>query len=321
MPSEEWRRSWLYSSIHAATRTRAWALVAKCSSSRNSNSTVECQLSMTALSSAEPARPIDWVIPTRAQAAWKFLAVYSLPWSMCMITPLEASLPPRTATAICSAAGSQVGVVVLAQGEPDDPPRAHVQHRVEVELALVGGDLGAIAIPLVVEPIGAEVPADQVRCPPPAPALPGGLPAFTLGPGDQTELAHQLRDGVLADPPTLIAQVRGDPRRTVGAPMLGEQPPDLDLQLLPASVPGRGVAVAPLVEPRLGHRQRPTGGRLRDVVLRPLGGDEPGHRYRPIASSTQRATERLRPPMSPTCQAATGSAFAGVAWGKALAGS
>jgi hypothetical protein len=29
------------------------------------------------LSSAEPARPIDWVIPTRAQAAWKFLAVYS----------------------------------------------------------------------------------------------------------------------------------------------------------------------------------------------------------------------------------------------------
>ena len=33
---------------------------------------------------------------------------------------------------------------------------------------------------------------------------------------------------------------------------------------------------------------------MRDLVLGPLGGDEPGHRYRPIASLTQRATERLR---------------------------
>ncbi len=32
IPREEWRRSWLYSSIHAATRRRAWALVVKCSS-------------------------------------------------------------------------------------------------------------------------------------------------------------------------------------------------------------------------------------------------------------------------------------------------
>ena len=32
---------------------------------------------------------------------------------------------------------------------------------------------------------------------------------------------------------------------------------------------------------------------MRDAVLSPLGGDEGGHRYRPIASLTQRATERL----------------------------
>src|SRR5665648_1010974 len=36
------------------------------------------QLSMTALSSAEPTLPMDWVTPTRPQAAWKFFAVYSL---------------------------------------------------------------------------------------------------------------------------------------------------------------------------------------------------------------------------------------------------
>jgi hypothetical protein len=44
----------LYSSIQAATRARARALVAKCSTRRSSNSRVECQDSMTALSSADP---------------------------------------------------------------------------------------------------------------------------------------------------------------------------------------------------------------------------------------------------------------------------
>ncbi len=45
----------------------------------------------------------------------------------------------------------------------------HVQHAVEVELAFVGDDLGAIAVPLVVEPVGGEVAPDQVRRPPPSP--------------------------------------------------------------------------------------------------------------------------------------------------------
>ena len=132
--------------------------------------------------------------------------------------------------------GRQVGVVVLAQPEPDDAPRPHVEDRVEVELALIGGDLGAIAVPLVVEPIGGEGPADQVRCPPLPPALPGGLLATPLAPSSHPELAHQGSDGVLADGPPLIPQVGGDPGRPVGAAMLGEQPPDLDLQLRPPRV-------------------------------------------------------------------------------------
>src|SRR5680860_1679912 len=60
----------------------------------------------------------------------------------------------------------QVGVVVLAQGEPDDAPRTHVQHAVQVELALVGGNLGAIPVPLAIHRGGREIAADQVRCPP-----------------------------------------------------------------------------------------------------------------------------------------------------------
>ena len=41
---------WLYSWIQAGTLARAAALVANCSTERSSNSRVECQDSMTALS-------------------------------------------------------------------------------------------------------------------------------------------------------------------------------------------------------------------------------------------------------------------------------
>src|ERR671917_2261607 len=71
IPIEECRRVRLYSSIQAATRWRAAAWVANSSPERSSNSTVECQDSMTALSSADPGRPIDWRIWWRPQAARK----------------------------------------------------------------------------------------------------------------------------------------------------------------------------------------------------------------------------------------------------------
>src|SRR3954454_10150739 len=112
-------------------------------------------------------------------------------------------------------------------------------------------------------------------------------------PGDELLVAHDLRDGVLADPLPGLMQVGGDPRGAVPTVMLGEQPGDLGGQRHPAGVLRRGVAVPPLVEPRLADAQRPTGGRVRHLMLLPLGGDKGGHRYRPIASSTQRATERL----------------------------
>jgi len=44
----------------------------------------------------------------------------------------------------------QVGVVVFGQGEPDHPAGEDVQHRRQVQLALPGGDLGAVTEPLLV---------------------------------------------------------------------------------------------------------------------------------------------------------------------------
>jgi hypothetical protein len=66
----------------------------------------------------------------------------------------------------------------------------------------------------------------------------------------------------------------------------GEQPGNLGGQLLAPGMLQRGVAVAPLVEPRLADLQRAARGRERDAVLLPLGDDERGHLYLPIASLT-----------------------------------
>ena len=139
MPIEECLRSRLYSSIQAATRARAWALVAK----RSQAAQLELQRasasdSMTALSRADPTRPIDCLMPSRSQAARKVSAVYSLPWSVCMITPAIASLAAADRDGHRQRRVGQLGVVVLVQREPDDPPRTHVQDRVQEQLALVG---------------------------------------------------------------------------------------------------------------------------------------------------------------------------------------
>src|ERR1044072_7256537 len=116
MPSAEWRRSWLYSSIQAATVVRASALVAKCSRRRSSNSTVECQDSITALSKADPGRPIDWRTPNRSQAARVRPAVYSLPWSVCRMTPAIASRPPPPAPPPSLAGAGPAAASTLAAG-------------------------------------------------------------------------------------------------------------------------------------------------------------------------------------------------------------
>src|SRR5215471_115416 len=164
-------------------------------------------------------------------------------------------------------------------------------------LALAGSDLGAVAVPLAVQPGGGEVPLDQVRCPPAAPAWPGGGLTPALGPGHQVLLAHQRGDGVLAHPPAVVAQVGGDPRRSGVALMGVEQPLDFGGQARPPLRPRRqrpspGMT-APFVEPGLRHPQRPAGHAVPDAAPVPLGGDEGSHRYLPIASFTQRATLRL----------------------------
>ena len=60
-------------------------------------------------------------------------------------------------------------------------------------------------------------------------------------PGGQALLAHQARGGVLAHPPSQLAQVGSDPRRPVGALVSPEQAPDLGCNA--ARRAARGVSV------------------------------------------------------------------------------
>jgi hypothetical protein len=144
----------------------------------------------------------------------------------------------------------QFSVVVGVHREPDQAPRAHVQDRVEEQLALVGDDLGPVAVPLLIHRAGREITPDQVRRAPPCLALSGGVLAQLLRPGHQVLLTHDRSDGLLTDPPARLAQIVGDPRRAVLAVPGGEDLPDRRAQLRTPRMPRRGIPVAPLVEPR-----------------------------------------------------------------------
>src|SRR5215211_8313843 len=88
--------------MNAATAALAWPRVVKCCWDNNSNSSVELNASATALSRADPVRPIDWRTPAVVQAWANTLAVYSPPWSVWKMTP--STRPPRTAMAMHRAA-------------------------------------------------------------------------------------------------------------------------------------------------------------------------------------------------------------------------
>src|ERR671917_2381719 len=108
-----------------------------------------------------------------------------------------------------------------------------------MQRALTGADFGPVAIPFLVDTLGGEIPFDQVRSSPASPAGPGGRPALLAAPRGKALLAHQRRDGVLADLPARFPQVRGDPGRAVGALVSTKQPADLDFQPFPTRRPRR----------------------------------------------------------------------------------
>src|SRR3954454_19434550 len=144
---------------------------------------------MTALSRAEPARPGPARPLLDADTGTRGLAVLSGVLAALVGAHEHVGqgvLPAADRDGHLQGCLGEVGVVVLAEGEPNDPPPAHVQYRVQIELALVGSDRGAVAVPLVVEPIGCE--SRPIRSGSPPPGLRVGLLALLAPPSGKPEL-------------------------------------------------------------------------------------------------------------------------------------
>jgi hypothetical protein len=147
---------------------------------------------------------MDWVTPSRRQARANFRDVYSLAAAIGM---------EDHATDVTAAGGrchvqrghDQVRVVVGTHRVAEQAPGEQVDHRGEVELALLGDDLRHVARPDEIGFLGGEVPLDEVRCSRPLPR-PGQPASASDHPGEEAEFGHQLRDGVHRDPPALADQ-------------------------------------------------------------------------------------------------------------------
>jgi len=102
--------------------------------------------------------------------------------------------------------------MMLTEGEPDAPAGVQVQHRREVENPFLGGDLGQVAAPPHVRPLGlAEVPTERVGRLARRSVPLGGGPAGVFRSATRCCSAITAATVFLTDPPPQIPQVRGDP--------------------------------------------------------------------------------------------------------------
>src|SRR4051794_35507452 len=112
---------------------------------------------MTALSRAEPARPGPAHRLLDADTGTRGLAVLSGVLAALVGAHEHVGqgvLPAADRDGHLPGCLGEVGVVVLAEGEPNDPPPAQAHSGAQVDRALVGSDGGAVVVPLVLEPIG-----------------------------------------------------------------------------------------------------------------------------------------------------------------------
>ena len=163
MSRVECSRCWLYQVwIQLAMSCLAWVLVAYRRLLIRSCWRVEKNDSAAALSKAEPTLPMDWTIPSRAQALVNASALY-----------LRASVGVENHSLDGSASGGDGhvhrgfgqlgGGIGVTESEPEHPPGVQVLDRSQVDGTLLGVDLFEIAAPFLVRSLGGEIAADQIR--------------------------------------------------------------------------------------------------------------------------------------------------------------
>ena len=140
--------------------------------------------------------------------------------------------------------------------------------------------------------VGGEITADQVGRRHGCLVGSGQTPATPDMACYQALAGHRRGDGLFGDLLAVGPQPSAYSGGTVGAPRGLEHDPDLEVQLFAAAFGGSGLAVAPLIEPRLADTQQSTGHGVGNSMVGPLGGDMRYHAHR-VASLTHRTTDRL----------------------------
>lgn len=111
----------------------------------SSNSSVECHDSMTALSSAEPGRPIDWRMPSRSQGPGGCIR--------CSIGVMDQPVQVGAAAPLPGPQGLLQGIEDQAgphgNGSPpaQDPPGVSVDDERDIDHAGPGRDVGVVGNP------------------------------------------------------------------------------------------------------------------------------------------------------------------------------
>jgi site-specific DNA recombinase len=165
---------------------------------------------------------------------------------------------------------------VLADGMPDRQPGAAVDDRHQVQLALVGGQLGVVGMPHPVRPSRGEVALDQVRRRRGRRVAPGQAtgvvtPAMAA---DQPGRSHQPGDPLAADPHAAgDLQLGMDPGGAVGATTVAVDPADPLQQPLVGQLAGGRATAVPVVEAGWGDVHRPAAPP--HAIAGPVDLDEP----------------------------------------------
>ena len=142
----------------------------------------------------------------------------------------------------------ELGVLVWAHGPADQSSMAQITDPGDIELAIVGGELGDVGDPSLVRAPRGEVSAQQVRCR--RDIGPSPTPLASRVHTDEPVMCHQPSDPFASDCVTTPAQLTVHTWRPIGASRVDMDDADLIEQLCISDRPLRRWTPAPRIKAR-----------------------------------------------------------------------
>lgn len=185
---------------------------------------------------------------------------------------------------------------------PEQPPAVRIDHRGQIQLARLGGNLGHVPHPLAVRCTGHEIPLEQVRELRGRLVLTGQATTAADLARNEALATHRVGHRLFRHSPPRLPQISQQPRRTVQT--LGFDERRFDRLVAPIGLGVHTVGVShaakPFIEPGHADTQQCTHKRMWHTVFGPLVDYKACHAHF-VASFTHRTTDRLRTSRSTRC--------------------